>query len=768
VSRRFDRISAWTVDHPWVVLAGVLAVSALALLGYIAPERLTDLFQTPPESADVATAAPAAPRDAPPDVDPVSLSDSDAVLVVYSESDKLFTADGVAALRAVVDEIESLDYVRNVLWMDRVPELNIFGLQQPLLPNEHASERQFSAARETAQAHPLVDGQLLSDDGRTALMLIKYDWLWVTSDDDVTNRVRETAEKAAEQYPGVGLTFLVTGRAPVFISILRTHEENQMKYQLIGYGMVILMAVLLFRGFRAVFIVALAPSVGVFWTLGMLRFFELDTNQFNDVLLPVMLSLVGLTDGVHLMVEIRRSSARGCGTRDAAYAGLSKVGLACALTSITTAIGFGSLCLAHHQMVREFGWSCVIGVTLTFVAVVTVIPLASSTWLGRRIHVGHEKGLIDRNLVRIGGLVDFVLNRAKLVSQLGILATAALLVLVLARLRPDERRTSSLPSQSESARALAHMDQAFGGLELSHVNVRWSDAVAQDSPEVLLTISEVDELLRSEPLIGHPLSIRNFLDALPGEGPALERMSMIELLPPPLKRAFYTPEYHEATVSFRVQDLGIAAYGPVFERVEAGLVEIQQRHPEFDLELAGSAAWRWRNLYQIVVDLAISLGSASVIIFLTLGMVYRSVRIGLISVIPNVFPLVVTAAFLVLTGQSLEIVSVCAFTVCLGIAVDDTIHFLTRYQEERPHAGSDHEAIRRAFTGTGTALIMTTAVLVAGFVTVIFSDMRDQRIFATMGGLTIGSALFGDLVFLPAMLLQFAKPRDRGEAEYQE
>ena len=127
--------------------------------------------------------------------------------------------------------------------------------------------------------------------------------------------------------------------------------------------------------------------------------------------------------------------------------------------------------------------------------------------------------------------------------------------------------------------------------------------------------------------------------------------------------------------------------------------------------------------------------------------------------IPNVFPLAVTGTFLVVAGQPLEIVSVCAFTVCLGIAVDDTIHFLTRFYEERIETPSDDDAIRRGFAGAGTGMVMTTLVLVVGFATVIFSDMREQRIFASMGALTIAAALFGDLILLPALLLCFAPPR---------
>ena len=123
-----------------------------------------------------------------------------------------------------------------------------------------------------------------------------------------------------------------------------------------------------------------------------------------------------------------------------------------------------------------------------------------------------------------------------------------------------------------------------------------------------------------------------------------------------------------------------------------------------------------------------------------------------------------SAAFLVVTGQYLEFVSVCAFTICLGIAVDDTIHFLTRYKAELQKTDDEHEAIRASFIGVGTALIMTTLVLLAGFVTVAFGDSREVRIFASMAGITIASALLGDLLFLPALLARYARRPSREES----
>jgi predicted RND superfamily exporter protein len=762
MSDLFAELAARSVRHRGIVSLGLVLITAVAVIGYVDPRIITQHFtsaESSPETAEVTEE----PTDRPPDnVQPVSLFNADAVMVV--ESDSFFTPRGVEAMRYVVEQLELLDQVKSVLWMDRVPVLNIFGLQQPLLPRASASEALFAAAEKRAKGHPLVTGQLLSDDGQTALLLIGFDYFYVLDDNGVTDALRETAEAAARKFPDVDLRFRVTGRVPSTITAIAAHEANQLKYQLIGYGMIFVMTLILFRGIRAVLIVALAPMVGVFWTIGWIQFFDYD-NPLVDVILPVLVSLVGLTDGVHLMVQIRKLRASGLDQRTATAQGLQQVGLACFLTSLTTAVGFGSLMLADSKWVQEFGLCSTIGVGLSFVAVTTLIPLACSSWLGSQVHIGHHESLIDRHLARIGGLIDFVLKYRYAVAGTAVVSTV-LLVAIGLTLKPDQRETDGLPLRAESTQAMLHVDRAFGGLQFSRVDVSWDPEIESDSAEVLIVITEVDDLLKSEPLIGHPLSIRNLIDAQPGSGPPQERVSLLDLLPPPLKRAFYTPETRQATVTFRVQDLGIAMYGPVFTRITEGLEAIAAQHPAFQLELAGRAVWRWKNLYQIVVDLATSLGSAAVIILIILTLVYRSVRLGLISIVPNVFPLAVTSAYLVLAGYNLEIVMVCNFTVCLGIAVDDTIHFLTRFREELPHSVSKDEAIRRAFTGVGTALIMTTAVLVAGFSVVTLSDSRDHRIFATMGAITITAALFCDLVFLPALLSIFAADKpERSEAD---
>lgn len=758
MSKFTHTIAGYMVRNRWLVILIMISTSAVAAVGYVNPKLLTELWEaespTPSDEDDAAPTGRASRRTQSDNVSPISFSNSDAILVVQCED--FFNPEAVEAMRKVARELERLDQVSNVLWLDRVPILNIFGLSQPLLPQAKASPSRFEVAKQKAQEHPLVGGQLLSDDCKTQLMLIGYNYLHVMNNYDATTLLKDTAHKALEEFPDTQMTFSVTGRMPSAIAALEAHQSNLLKFQIIGYSMIFLMALVLFRGLRAVIIVALAPILGVVWTLGFIRYFDYGNNPLIDVILPILVSLVGLTDGVHLMVQIRKLRAEGLSPRESSIQGLQQVGLACFLTSLTTAIGFSSLTLADSSWVQEFGTCCTVGVTLCFLSVVTVIPLACQSPLGRNVHVGIEKSLIDRNLGRIGTVIVWVLDRRVLMATCAIVSTVVLGGLSLT-LKPDQRRSDNLPQDSEAIQALYQVDEAFGGLEFSRVEIEWEESVPSDSPEVLEVVTAVDDLLKQEALIGHPLSLRNLIDAQPGSGPPAERMTLLDLLPPPLKLAFYKPDKGQATVTFRVKDLGIAAYGEVFTRIEEALEQIKNEHPGFRLELLGDAVWRWRNLYQIVIDLATSLGTATIIILIVLTLVFRSIRLGIVSIIPNLFPLAFTGACLALANYNLELVMVCNFTICLGIAVDDTIHFLTRFLEESEHEANTDLAIKKAFTGVGTALIMTTAVLVAGFSIVTFSDAREHFIFAVMGALTIAAALFCDLVFLPALLAVFLK-----------
>ncbi|MEL6110390.1 MAG: MMPL family transporter, partial [Planctomycetota bacterium] len=675
--RFFHWLAKRSVEKRALVAAFVVAISSVAMTGYVRPSVFhLNILKGEQDSESQADRE----IDEQQSVSPISLSDADVVIVV--EGEDFFTNESLEALRDSVNNLEALEQVAGVLWMGQLPVLNIFGLDDPLLPRSKASQNRLQKSREKAMFHPLVNGQLLSDDGRTLLIMVRLNYLQVHDDDDATTALKDSILETLKAHPETDFRVRVTGRIPSAIAKISTHEANQLKYRFLGFGTIFVMSLILFRGIRAVVIVGLAPAFGVFWTLGFIQFLGYDRNPFIDVVLPVLVSLVGLTDGVHLMVQIRKLRARGQSINDAAIDGLGQVGLACFLTSLTTAIGFGSLMLVDSLWVQQFALCSVVGAVLCFISVVTIIPLACSSPLGNGIEAGQESGVIDRNLHKIRTLVDLVIHNRNIFAWTGIALTIICFGVALS-LRPDQRVLDYLPQSDESTQALLHVDEAFGGLEFSSVEIRWNRNVECDDPLILKVTDKVDKILQSEELIGRPLSIKNLIDAQPGSGPPEERMSLLDLLPPPLKTAFHSPERSRTVVNFRVHYLGIAAYRPVFDRIETELAELRKEHPDFEFRLTGRAVWRSENLYQVVVDCALSLGTASVMTWLVLTCVFKSIRLGLISIVPNLFPLAITGTCLAFAGHNLEIVMVCSFTVCLGIAVDDTIHFMTRYLDER-------------------------------------------------------------------------------------
>jgi uncharacterized protein len=755
------RLFSKFINYPKTCLTVLIGMSILAAGGFVNPtwprqlrDRLMGVEAT--EESETGTPDPMRPRRFRGGSNSGgALGRADTLLVI--ESDQLFTYEGAEALRAIVAELESMPTINSVTWMDNAPPLNIFGLPEPTVPRGRASEQRFKVAQKKAVENPLIVGQFLSDDARTTVINIGFDWVFVQDDEDCSTRIVEAAQRAIEKHPDVKMAFSTTGPTPIRLMLVANRAANELKFQIIAYSIILAMAIILFRGFSVVLVVALAPVLGVVWTLGILRYFGLEDNPFSDVIVPVLVSLVGFTDAVHMMVFLRSRLQLGESPVPACRNTLAAVGLACFLTSLTTAIGMGSLVMAHHEIVREFGWACVIGVTCVWVSVMIVIPLACYTPWARWLVKGADRGFIEKNLTYFTSGVNTVLKYPRMVSYSAVVLFIVLSAIAL-QLRPDDRTSNLMPRGSEAQRTLAHLDDALGGLDVCRVEVDWARATDQPTPErIAALISTIDDFLKEEPLIGHPLSVCRLLRAMPGEDPPQEKMSMIELLPPPLKSMVFDQENQQADIIFRVKDLGTATYKPVFERVQEKIDNLEQENPGINIKMTGGPIWKWQDLYRIVMDLVTSLASASIVIFGVLAVAFKSLRIGLISVLPNILPLAAAASVLVFLGQPLEMVSVCALTVCLGIAVDDTIHFISRYQEEQHGTGTRNERIQRAFQGVGSGLIMTSVVLVAGFGSVLTSSTPEHKTFALMGVVTISTALLCDLFLLPAMLSYFDK-----------
>lgn len=674
--------------------------------------------------------------------------------VVVLQSDELFSRQSIAAIRRLTDGLDALPDVDRVYSILDIRRRAVGRVFVPLLPKDDADDEAFALARERALKHPLALGHLLSEDGNTMLLSARLAG-GAVSTAEIRPTIKRIGNVVDASLSGTTIGASITGLPQLRADIYDCIQREEIKFGTVGLLVAVGIATFLFRRPVAVMIVCVPPLLGTFWTLGALGLAGEPINTFNSIL-PTLVMVVGFTDAVHFMMDIRRSRQQGLSRQDAAAMSLRHLFLPCLLTSVTTAIGFGSLVVAQIDVIQRFGIACATGAILNFFAVVPLVPLLVTTRLGKYVADGNHQSSTEAHAHRfLDPLVGWITHHAKTITAVASLVTVGLVVLA-SRLEPDNRIYNGIPAHSSSYRSLCHCDDVFGGALFTYVVVDWPGEHDLDSTEVLRALVDVHNVLGRPKELGTPFSVMNLLLALPHPKNRLSSaVKYLDSVPDDVVERFVRRDLGKAVVNVQTPDLGARVLAPVYADVDAELRRLEEKYPGFQLSLTGSTVVGSRNVNLMIVDLARSLALAAVVIFIVISLSYRSVRFGLLSILPNVFPLVCAAAILWLRGGALEMAAVTTFSVCLGIAVDDTIHLISRYCVERQHSQGVHDAVRRAVGKVGAALTVTTLTLVGGFGAGLLSDLPAIRLFSLLASVALLTALAAVVLVLPALLLCF-------------
>jgi predicted RND superfamily exporter protein len=230
--------------------------------------------------------------------------------------------------------------------------------------------------------------------------------------------------------------------------------------------------------------------------------------------------------------------------------------------------------------------------------------------------------------------------------------------------------------------------------------------------------------------------------------------------------AFMTPDKTRARLLLKVRDEGTHRLGMLIDRLDARLGEMFPQGSGVTYQLTGDAYVITKAMNQLIHGLMMSLVTASAVIFLIIGILFRSPRIGLMAAISNSTPLVLTLGYIAFRGYDLNAGNVIVFTISLGIVVDNTIHFIYRFQEENRLEPDVRKATRIALTTTGPAMVLTSLLIVGGLAVLLVSQFVPTRRFAELMIVTLGGAMVGDMLVLPACLVLLSpkpKPQDDGD-----
>ncbi|MDA7947558.1 MAG: MMPL family transporter [Hyphomicrobiaceae bacterium] len=685
------------------------------------------------------------------------------VLVVI-ESDNLMnpeTLEHIRSLHLDLQLAETVEGILSIFSMREPPDAT--GYPPPLLPTELPKGEEFEKLAKRVVDHPLIGGKLLSKpDGGSQLTLLilnlNQDKVWKKG---LVESIREIEQISKDVLEPEGLRVQLTGAPVMQLEIREAITRDRLIYNGTGFAVGMLICFAFFRRVKLVFITSLCPAVAVLWAMGLLGWTGLQLNTFINVIPPLVM-VIAFTDAMHMVFSIRRRLGQGDNRFAAAKHAILTVGPACVLTSITTSIAFLSLMLTDSVMIRTFGIAAALATLLAFVTVIVLLPIMVVLLFRDEKEFMRTEGSRNQAIVWLERIcTDFagwMKNHYNALAIVGLVSVFVFTVLHL-QLQPRYRLSDQVPDTKQSIATTERLDAKLTGAHPVHIMLEWPEGKKVTDERVVEALAGAHNLIETAAGVGNVWSVETLrqwlIDA--GEmGPGV-LADYISRLPEHLAQRFISKDESAALVTGRLPNLDAEDTVPVLEKLDASLSDLRAKYPEVTFTVTGLSAVSALRSSEMIRQLNRGLIAAIVVVILVIGIAFRSFKVMLLSIFPNLFPIVTAGALLYLIGGGLEYASVIALTVAFGIAVDDTIHFLNRLHLETSRAPNLVDGVTETISRIGPVLVLTTLVLIVGLSATILSDLPSMRLFGQLFMTTLSAAIFGDLLILPAIVLAARK-----------
>lgn len=733
----------------------------------------------------------------------------DDVIIISVEPDALFTPDALSRLQSLHEALaETVPHLANITSMVNARNTRGEGdrlVVGDLLERWPQTENDLSMLRERVLANPLYRNTLVSADGKVttiALELARFadsdsasletalelfdeetpapEVPEVLSDEE-THHVLATIDGVVADHRADEFVLRIAGTPAVTDSLKNALQDDMKTFIGAAIGMIALLLFIMFRTVAAVFLplgvvlLALLSTIGLMGHLGT-------TIKLPTVILPSFLLAVGVGAAVHLLAIYTRNIRAGSGERAAVVGAVGHAGLPILLTSLTTAAGLGSFAAAEVAPIAELGQYAAIGVMITLVYTLTLLPAGLALFPARRgnpvLQEGGAAGRLDEALVAIA---KWGVSHAVPIVSVSVVA-AVISIGLAAQLRFSHDVLSWLPESWPVHRATRGIDRDLGGSVTLEVVLDTHVENGLHDQETLIKLDTLAEELKSgsvEPVtVGAVLSIADLLkeihQALNENRPEYHRVpENPRLIPQEFLlfensgsddlEDFVDTQFRFARFSIRVPWRDTLAYPPFIRNVEAKFRDSFGNAADFTI--TGIMSLLSRTLEAAIHSTARSYCIAFVVITLMMIALIGRLGTGLISMFPNLAPIVLTLAFMQVAGIPLNLFTMLVGSIAIGLAVDDTIHFMHHFHRYYERTGNIEEAVRRTLLTSGRAMLATSIVLSSGFFIFCFANMKNLIDFGLLTGMTILTALGADFVLAPALMaLRYRKRERRGDA----
>jgi predicted RND superfamily exporter protein len=534
-------------------------------------------------------------------------------------------------------------------------------------------------------------------------------------------------------------------------------EHDRVIYNGLGFLIGIVIALIFFRHVSFMAIAIIPPAIAILWSLGALGWADFRLNLFLNVIAPLTM-VMAFSDSMQMTFAMRERILAGDGKVDAIRHALLVVGPGCFLSSATAGLSFLALTFADSALIRTFGTAGVICMSVAFIAVIVLLPLVAMFLLGNT-----EK--LAANLNRNDGPVSFlrrwseriavyVTSRPLAFAGAG-LVFAVLLGIAHVSLEPRYRLADQVPDREQAIEASSRLDTKLTGANPVDVMVNLPDGVSVYDPQALELIAKIHRVVEQQAGVGNVWSIETLVRWLAenGQNEIDILKQYVSLLPEHLTQRFLTKEQDAAVVTGRIPDIDASDLLPTVHAMEQALAPIRAAYPDYGIYVSGLAVLAARNSSSMIQKINMMLTVEMIFVSIVIGIAFNSALIGIVSLLPGLFPVFVSGASLALTGEGLQFASIIALTVAFGLGLNATVHYLNRLRLEARLDCEPEIATARAATLIGPALIVTSIVLACGLAVTVFSDLPSLRLFGRLSATTLIAAMVAGLLLLPACML---------------
>ena len=525
-----------------------------------------------------------------------------------------------------------------------------------------------------------------------------------------------------------------------------------------------------FRSFRATFITLLVVLVGVTWAFGFIGLFRYEITVLS-ALIPPLIIVIGVPNAVFLINKYQQEIKKHGQQAKALQRVISKIGNATLMTNITTASGFATFVFVKSDLLREFGILASVNIISIFILALLIIPIIYSFMpLPKKKHLNH----LERKWIE--NVVDWMERTVK--EQRITIYIASVVIIILGIIGVYQIRVSGsliedMPKSMEFYKDIKFFEKEFGGIMPLEILI---DTKKEKGVMKLSTLKKMDKIndeIETFPELSKPISVVNLVKYSKQayykgnpkyyQLPTNQEQSYIfsytknSNSEAGMLKNFVDSTGRYARITTFMKDIGTDKMDVIQERLKAVIAK-EFPSDKYTVSITGKALVFIKGTNYLIKNLVLSLSLAIILISLFMAWMFRSPQMILISLLPNILPLLITAGLMGFLDIPIKPSTILVFSIAFGISVDDTIHFLAKYRQElMANNWKIKPSVYAALRETGVSMFYTSIVLFFGFLVFTLSSFGGTIALGGLVSVTLLLAMVSNLLLLPSLLLTFEK-----------